>query len=120
MLRGTFIGWVCFVIAEREEIDVLLDLEVFILDARLVFLHTPFSQGHQRQETRSGQTLMRRTATARSAGVRNHAFVGESGKRNLVGLACQRGGTRTARGKRKRENVNHGQERTSTPPHFQG
>jgi len=32
-------------------------------------------------------TLMRRTAIARSAGVRNHAFVGESGKRNLASIA---------------------------------
>jgi hypothetical protein len=36
------------------------------------------------KKTRS--TLMRRTAVARSAGVRNHAVVGESGKRNLMNM----------------------------------
>lgn len=61
--------------------NILLDLEMLVLHAGLVHLQLLLAHGPSLQCFRL--TLRRCTALVRSSGVRNHAFVGESGNRNL-------------------------------------
>ena len=65
----------------KQKRDSLLDFEVLILHTGLVCLNTVLVRV-SRSFVRV-LTLSRRTAIARSSGVRNQAFVGESGKKNL-------------------------------------
>lgn len=61
--------------------NILLDLEVLVLHAGLVHLQLLLAHGPSLYCP--WLTLRRCTALVRSSGVRNHAFVGESGNRNL-------------------------------------
>ena len=65
----------------KQKCDSLLDFEVFILHTSLVCLKTVLVR--VARSFVGVLTLSRRTAIARSSGVRNQAFVGESGKKNL-------------------------------------
>ena len=73
---------------ERGWRDLLLDLEVFVLNTGLVSLRSQnVNMSKRSHRSREVRTLIRWTAFARSSGVRNHAFVGESGKKNLSNIA---------------------------------
>lgn len=67
----------------RWENGLLFELEMFVFDARLVFLLRSQYRSSELVTYWRKLTCIRLTALPRSSGVRNHAFVGESGKRNL-------------------------------------
>lgn len=63
--------------------NALLLFEVFVLHTSLVFLEGSIDTRARTDNFYESPTFKRWTAVARSLGVRNHALVGESGKKNL-------------------------------------